>query len=103
MLELDEKRSYTRMNVDCKLTYRFIDSDQHHFGQCANLSGAGIAFFTEKEIELGKALEVKITPLNRITPPMTAYIEVVRVNKVQDNKYEIAGSIQSIKAEGLAS
>ncbi|GAB4268125.1 MAG: PilZ domain-containing protein [Methylomicrobium sp.] len=98
MLEYDEKRNYIRMTVDCELTYRLAGSDDTYQGVCTSISGSGVSFLAEQSFDPGKALEVSITPKSSITPPMTAYIEVVRTTKQDDGRYEIAAAIKSIKS-----
>ena len=44
MLEQGEKRTYIRMETNCKMTYKFPESEQIHEATCINLSGAGILF-----------------------------------------------------------
>ncbi|PKM11974.1 MAG: pilus assembly protein PilZ [Gammaproteobacteria bacterium HGW-Gammaproteobacteria-10] len=97
MLEYDEKRNYIRMNVECELTYKLVDSNDIFKGTCTSISGAGISFLADLSFEPGKAMEINITPKNTITPPMTAYIQVVRATKQDDGRYEVAGAIKSIK------
>jgi len=97
MLEYDEKRDYIRMDVDCEISYKLADSKNIKTGQCTSLSGAGISFIAEDAYETGLAMEVNITPKNATTPPMTAFIEIVR-STIQDNgSFEIAASIKSLK------
>ncbi len=97
MLEYDEKRNYIRMDVDCDITYKPADSDNIKTGQCTSLSGAGLSFIAESAFTPGIAMEVCVLPKNSVTPPMTAFIEVVRCTRHGDNEYEIAATIQSIK------
>ncbi|MFA6164110.1 MAG: PilZ domain-containing protein [Methylobacter sp.] len=99
MLEYDEKRNYIRMEIDCDITYRLADSDELHQGRCSSLSGAGVSFFTNRYFDSGKAMEVNIIPKNAITPPMTAFIEVVRSTQQDDGSYEVAATIKSIKGD----
>ena len=97
MLTHDEKRDYIRMDVDCDITYKPADAATMKTGRCLTLSGAGVSFVTDQVFEIGLAMEVSIIPKTSITPPMTAYIEVVRCVKRDDNQFEIAASIKSIK------
>ena len=99
MLEYDEKRNYIRMELDCDITYKLEESNEIFQGRCSTLSGAGVSFFAEQFFAPGKAMEINIAPKSPLTPPMTAYIEVVRATKRDDNRYEIAGSIKTIKAD----
>ncbi len=97
MLEYDEKRDYIRMDVDCDITYKMADSNDIKTGHCTSLSGAGISFLAECDYPPGIAMEVKVLPKNSVTPPMTAFIEVVRSNANENGSYEIAATIKSLK------
>ncbi|MCK9606027.1 MAG: PilZ domain-containing protein [Methylomonas sp.] len=97
MLAHDEKRDYIRMEVDCDITYKPANSQDVKTGRCTTLSGAGVSFLADQPFDAGLAMEVSIIPKTSITPPMTAFIEVVRSVKRDDNQYEIAASIKSIK------
>jgi len=97
MLTNDEKRDYIRMDVDCDITYKLANSNDISTGRCTTLSGAGVSFIADQSFEPGLAMEISIVPKNAITPPMTAFIEVVRSNKRDHEQYEIAASIKSIK------
>jgi len=98
MITHDEKRDYIRMDVDCDVTYKLADSSQTRTGRCTTLSGAGVSFIAEQAFDLGSAMEISIHPKSTITPPMTSFIEVVRCLRLEDGSFEIAGTIQSIKA-----
>lgn len=97
MLTHDEKRDYIRMDVDCEISYKLANSPNTKIGKCTTLSGAGVSFLADQPFELGLAMEVSIAPKSSITPPMTAFIEVVRSVKRDDDQYEIAATIKSIK------
>lgn len=97
MLAHDEKRDYIRMEVDCDITYKLANSPDVRTGRCTTLSGAGVSFLADQSFDAGLAMEVSIIPKTSITPPMTAFIEVVRSVKRDENQYEIAASIKSIK------
>ncbi len=93
----DEKRDYIRMDIDCDITYRFADSGAIYRGQCTTISGAGVSFISDQPIEIGKAMEINILPTKALTPPMNAFIEVVRSTRQPEGGYEIAAVIKSIK------
>jgi c-di-GMP-binding flagellar brake protein YcgR len=97
MMTHDEKRNYIRMEVDCDITYKPANASESKTGRCTTLSGAGVSFLADQAFEPGLAMEVNIIPKFSITPPMTAFIEVVRSTKRDDNQYEIAAAIKSIK------
>jgi hypothetical protein len=99
MLEYDEKRNYIRMEIDCDITYKLAGSDEIFHGRCSSISGAGVSFIADQLFAPGKAMEVNIVPKSSVTPPMAAFIEVVRATKQDEDRYEIAASIKSIKTE----
>ncbi len=97
MLEYDEKRNYIRMDVDCDIHYKIADSDVTKTGRCTSLSGAGLSFISDCTFNPGSAMEVSIVPKNNVTPPMTAFIEIVRCTEQEDKTYLLAATIKSIK------
>lgn len=99
MLEYDERRDFIRMQADCKMSYRFADAEDLREGVCVNISGSGILFRADSPVETGKAVEIHLEPENRLTPPLTAYIEVVRCDAIEPGRYEVAGAIKGIKSE----
>ncbi len=96
MLEPGERRQFIRMQTQCKMTYRFPHSTEMFTATCHNLSGAGVMFTTDRPIEPGRALEIRISPANNVTPPLEALVEVLRVED-NDGEYEIAAEIKGIK------
>lgn len=98
MLEYGEKRAHLRRPTECNMTYKFPESEREYAASCINLSGTGILFRTNDDIDAGRALEIRIMPENYICPSITAFIEIVRSNPTEENQYEIAGSIKAIKA-----
>jgi len=99
MLGYDEKRNYIRMEIDCAVTYRLADSDEVHHGHCSSISGAGVSFIADRFFDLGKAMEINVIPQNSLTPPMTAFVEVIRCTQQDDGSYEVAATIKSIKGD----
>lgn len=99
MLEYEEKRDFVRMQTNCRITYKFPGSETVHEGVCLNLSGAGVLFRATERIDNGRALEIKIVADNALTPPLIAYVEVIRsmVSESEEGGFEIAGAIKGIK------
>ena len=97
MIEYDEKRDFMRMDTNCSMTFNKPGSKKTSTGVCLDLSGAGLKFETDKEVETGKAFEVCITPEKDVTPPLEILIEVIRCEQIEDSKWQIAASIKGIK------
>jgi hypothetical protein len=56
-----------------------------------------MSFISESSYQTGIAMEVKVLPKSSVTPPMTAFIEVVRSIPQSDGSFENAESIKSLK------
>jgi hypothetical protein len=97
MIEHDEKRDFLRMDTNCSITFNKPGSKNIMTGICLDLSGAGIKFETDQEIETGRAFEVCITPEKDVTPPLEILIEVIRCELESDSKWHVAASIKGIK------
>ena len=97
MLDHSESRQFIRMDVSCEITYKFPDSGELYVGECLNISGSGILFKSPRSIEGGVALEITISPDNVLTPPMKAYVEVIRSKEIEPGMYEVATEIKGIK------
>lgn len=102
MIPSEDKRYFSRMPTDCKLAFKPVGSASPLGGACINLSGSGILFKSSLPVEPGKAIEVQIRPTYKVTPPLTAFVEVVRCLPTEDSAYEIAGAIKGIKDDEAA-
>lgn len=98
MMEFEENRHFTRMQAHCRMTFKRADAGAIHEGLCLNISGSGILFQSDRPVEPGKAMEIHTQPANKITPPLTAYIEVTRCTRTDGGFYLIAGAIKGIKS-----
>lgn len=64
-----ERRRSRRIPVSYPIKYRIAGENEERAGVCVNISGSGILFRTDEIIEPGRALEIRIEPDNRLTPP----------------------------------
>ena len=96
--EYDEKRDFIRIDIDCEIVFKKLDSDEEEqSGQVANLSGRGMMFISDTEIEKNIILEINIKPKNILTPSLHANVKVVRVIKQRHaDGYEIGAVIKDI-------
>ncbi|MCK4864022.1 MAG: PilZ domain-containing protein [Gammaproteobacteria bacterium] len=96
--EYDEKRDFIRIDIDCDITYKTLDSDEEELvGKVANLSGRGMMFISDDELEKNRVLEINIKPKNILTPALHANVKVVRVVKQRHAEgYEIGAVIKEI-------
>jgi hypothetical protein len=96
MQEYEEKRHVTRIQTDCGMHFRYVGIDKVFEGHCVNISGTGILFRADREIPLGRALEIRTLPVCRSTPPVIAFVEVIRCAR-ENHGFRIAGMIRGIK------
>lgn len=91
-----EKRDFIRMTVDCSMSYRAIGAGDNRTGRCINLSAKGVLFSAPETLPLGTELKIKIEPQVKISPPLSATAEVVRVEKAGAGDYRVAAAITAI-------
>jgi hypothetical protein len=96
-MKYDEKRAFMRIDLNSEMQYRLVDASEFKAARCTSLSGSGVSFVATQTVDEGKAIEINITPQNSITPALTAFVEVVRVESLTDGEYEIAATIKTIK------
>ncbi|MFK5915523.1 MAG: PilZ domain-containing protein [Woeseiaceae bacterium] len=96
--EYDEKRDFIRIDIDCKITFKLLDeAAETQVGHVSNLSGRGMMFISDSELEKGSTLEIDISPKNILTPSLHANVNVVRVIKQRHSDgYEIGAVIKEI-------
>ena len=96
--EYDEKRDFIRIDIDCEIAYKKVDStDEELTGQVSNLSGRGMMFITSDELEKESTYEINITPANILTPSLHANVKIVRVIKQRHEEgFEIGAVIKEI-------
>ncbi len=96
-LDYNEKRSFNRMQVDCVVQYRLSDGGEMRQAKGQNLSGGGVQFETGEEIAVGTPLEIVISPEQKLTPPLEAEAEVVRVAPSADGGYIVSCRFRQVK------
>lgn len=96
--EYDEKRDFIRIDVNCEITFKDVNSTEDPMiGKVENLSGRGMMFISDVELEKNSILEVNIKPDNILTPPLHANVKAVRVIKQRHGDgYEIGAVIKDI-------
>jgi hypothetical protein len=97
MLDQNERRKYARMEISCKLTYKFPGAERVFTGECLNIGGAGIVFAGGEAVEPGVALEIGIPPDNALHLALQAFAEVLHCTRSASDRYEIACEIKGIK------
>ncbi len=99
--EYDEKRDFIRIDIDCEIVFKKVGSAvqaaEELTGQVSNLSGRGMMFISDIELEKNCTLEINIKPANILTPALHANVKVVRVVKQRHaDGFEIGAVIKEI-------
>ena len=99
--EYDEKRDFIRIDIDCEIAFKQVEpvdlTAEELTGQVSNLSGRGMMFISDTELEKNNIFEININPSNVLTPSLHANVKIVRVVKQRHaNGYEIGAVIKEI-------
>ncbi|MBL4743957.1 MAG: PilZ domain-containing protein [Cycloclasticus sp.] len=97
MLEPSNHRKFDRISAECDMDFTHPSTGVKGSAHSINLSAAGILFRTRDKLTQGEALSISVKPVNPITPPLNAIIEIVRVVPVDGDEYEVAATIEGIK------
>ena len=85
------------MVLDCSMEYQLENEKEYRQGKVINLSAKGILFETSVAVKIGDHIKVKLTPVNNITPPMSANILVARCDKHSEKEFQVAAEIVQIR------
>ncbi len=95
-MDYSEQRDFHRMTLDCVMDYQLEKNGQASQGKVINLSATGILFVTSDALEVGAKVQIKLTPVHDITPPMSADALVARCDKQSEDEYQVAAQIVQI-------
>lgn len=97
MLEYREKRNYPRMEIECPASFR-VAGGAGGGAIVKNLSGGGLLVWIDRDIVPGETLQMEIKPVNDITPPMIAEVQVLRSTPVGgvDGSFAVACRISRV-------
>ena len=98
MLDTNDKRSFPRMEIECPASFR-IDGEAASAGAIVkNLSGGGVLMWIERDLPAGTVMDIEVTPVNNITPPMKAQMKVLRSTPVDGaaGQFAVACTLERI-------
>jgi hypothetical protein len=99
MFEYSEKRDFLRMTVECPGRYRSPGADQTQAALVRNLSATGVSLVVDQAVAPEVELALEIMPGKNITPPLAAYVKVLRCDPAEDGRYTLACSVLRILEE----
>ncbi len=87
------------MKANCAMSFKRVACGTQAHALCLDISASGILFEANEAADVGRALEIRTFPADRITPPLTALIEVIRCTKTNEGHFRIVGEIKGIKSQ----
>ena len=99
MTEYEEKRRFPRMKANCAMSFKRVACGNQAHALCVDISASGLMFEADEAVELGRALEIRTFPGDRLTPSITALGEVIRCTEAGPGRYRIACVIKGIKSQ----
>ena len=99
MLEYSEKRDFQRMHMGCPARYRPSGGEQVESAMVENLSSSGVALICEKPADADSELALEIMPGKTITPPLSAYVKVLRCDPRDDGSFIVVCTIKGILSD----
>jgi hypothetical protein len=99
MMDYEEKRRFPRMKANCAMSFKRVACGSQAHALCVDISATGLMFEADEAVEPGRALEIRTFPGDRITPPITALVEVLRCVEAGPGRYRISGVIKGIKSQ----
>jgi len=99
MMEYKEKRHFPRVKANCAMSFKRVGSGSQAHALCVDISASGLMFEAEEGVEVGRALEIRTFPSDRITQPITALVEVLFCTETEQGRYRVSGVIKGIKSQ----
>ncbi len=99
MIDYSEKRDFMRMTMDCPARYRVEGTQELESAVVKDLSGGGVSLFTEKPVAADARVALEVMPGKSITPPLSAWVRVIRCEQTDDGNYSLACSIEQMLDE----
>lgn len=98
MQDYEEKRNYPRMAIECPASFKIINGDGGGGAIVKNLSGGGLLLSMTADCPKSAAMKIEIKPVNDITPPMVAEVEVIRCepSETEEGRFEVACQIRRL-------
>ncbi len=99
MIDYSEKRDFIRMTMDSPARYRVEGAQDLQHAVVKDLSGGGVSLLTERPVAAESRVALTVIPGKSITPPLSAWIRVIRCDQAADGYYTLACSIEEMLAE----
>lgn len=95
--DYDEKRGFHRMGIECPMTFKVDGAGDKYVGTALDLSATGVRIESPVEVSVGTTIHINIAPDQAIVPPLSATVEVLRVDRNGDGSFDIGGEIREMQ------
>jgi hypothetical protein len=102
MNDFSEKRNFYRMAVNGPVKFRVNGDSRVSEGTVINLSSSGLLISSADEVPVNSQMTIQIVPTQSITPPLTAEVEVVRIDSDGASGSQIACRMLKLLTEDEA-
>jgi hypothetical protein len=75
----EEKRVFTRLNIDADVGYRVIGEDKDNKALLDNISAGGVLFWSVRQLAIGTSIHLSIGPDQMKRPPIQIMATVVSI------------------------
>ncbi len=99
MIDYSEKRDFLRMNMECPARFRVDGEAELQTAVVKDLSGGGLSLMSPTSVAAESRLAVEVMPGKSITPPLSAWVKVIRCDKADDEGYLLACAIERVLDE----
>jgi len=97
--DIEEKRDFMRMQMDCTAQCTDMRSGEQFDGQVKDLSGKGLCLELTHSLPPGALLEVRIEPATAVVAPLHVVVEVMRVEPhMSGERFRTGTSIREFKS-----
>lgn len=99
MVDSSDQRDFRRMMLNCEATLQSVADGTVLRGNAINISATGMLVLCDQVLPEGGEYQINITPERRVTPPLDALVEVLRVKPAQESGlYEVAFVIKEMQS-----
>ena len=97
MLSYDDKRDFYRMSLDCPVHYSVNGQEHKLQGIVKDISASGVLMWLQETVSADDVLDIKVSPVKDITPPLAAEVRVIRCSPIEGVRGTFAVACETIK------
>ncbi|MFO7588073.1 MAG: PilZ domain-containing protein [Gemmatimonadota bacterium] len=92
-----ERRGHRREGVDSPMRFSLVETGEIREAVARDLSATGMSIETREPVAVGAILDVVVAPLQPAGPPLEAEVEVLRMDSMRDDLFQLGVIIRKLK------